>query len=80
MVGDFERTNQLHEEEHTGDNQQAPNIYPYECPNTVEIVDTEISPARTRAALQVVSSREQIERRDVVASGALWCGRTNQRK
>ena len=75
----LQRKTQLHEEEPTGSNQEAPIISPDVCPNTAEISETDTSPAKTITVIQGVRSILQIEGLDVVSSGTVEvAGRTSE--
>ena len=68
----------MREEELLEENQQAPKIFPYVCPNTVEVPETDTSPAKTRAVSQGVTSTERIERPDAASGAIEMGGRTNE--
>ena len=72
---------QLHGEELVVSNQQEPKFPSDLFPDTIEIPETDTSPAKTWTVLQGARLTIQIERIDVdvVTSGAVgMCGRTSE--
>ena len=61
----------MYQEEETGSNQLEPMFLPNVRRDTVELQQTDMSPGKTLTVLQGVGSTVQVERPDVLTSGAV---------
>ena len=76
----LENGTQLHEEEQTGSNQQEPMFSTDVLPDTVEMPENNTSTVTTRILLRGVRFILEIDRPDVVKSGAVDVGRHSNGK